>query len=688
MPILMGTSFENLQRLPRPFGPFTLVRLIAQGGMGQVFLALRAVPNEPTDEVCVVKTVRTDLKDDREAVGRFLDEARVVQKLDHAAICHTLDAGVVGKTYYLAMEFISGRNLRDTQTRAQKLGRPMPEALIFHALAEMLDSLDYAHELFDPDTGEHMHIVHRDVSPHNVMLGFDGYVKLIDFGLAAHELKRELTRPGIMVGKLRYNAPEQVRDRAIDGRSDLYSVGVMLYELITGERFYEGLSEEDIWRLAMKGNHRPKLFSSVPEDLKAILDLSLTPTPDDRFASASAMKDAVMEAARSRNLREMRRQSARFMGEIFVEERQAERDMILQATGLAEARTRLFAMPSGESLHVSNPDGEASFSSVGRTNVVSPAQIRGRLADLVSAFDPNAATAFAERPDIEDGSLDDGSDAFATSQPRIGTEQPGTRSRDGEDLDDIAEHRTAVGDGTRPSDRTPRNEPTDPIPVVDDNPRARRSATSRNTGEQQPVSTGKLKRRAPASAPQNPQTSSRRREQPRRGPSVALVAAGAFLSALLLGGLAFALLPRLLGDPPAPERNARPPDLVEREPPADLRVVPRVDEATATVDAGLAIAELPPDQPDKPDRPAKPDKPDKPDKQKPRKPDKASAPKPPVQELKTLRDQVEYLRAFCMERVACARSMTDSAAQLVTLSAEETRQLMQEIPKCIARCQR
>ena len=90
---------EGLSKLPRPFGPFTLVRLIAQGGMGQVFLALRPVEGESSDEVCVVKTVRTDLKNDKEAIGRFLDEARVVQKLDHPAICHTLDAGITEKTY-------------------------------------------------------------------------------------------------------------------------------------------------------------------------------------------------------------------------------------------------------------------------------------------------------------------------------------------------------------------------------------------------------------------------------------------------------------------------------------------------------------------------------------------------------------------------------------------------------------
>src|ERR1041384_829511 len=187
----MGNTFENLQDLPRPFGPFTLIRLIAQGGMGQVFLALRPCENEPTDEVCVVKTVRTDLKDDREAVGRFLDEARVVQKLDHSGICHTLDAGHIDKNYYLALEFISGRNLRDLQTRAQKLGKKVPDVVIFHCLEQGLAALDYAHECVDPDTNQHLGIVHRDVSPHNLMLGFDGYVKLIDFGLAAHQLKKE-----------------------------------------------------------------------------------------------------------------------------------------------------------------------------------------------------------------------------------------------------------------------------------------------------------------------------------------------------------------------------------------------------------------------------------------------------------------------------------------------------------------
>ncbi len=413
-------TFDALNQLPRPFGPFTLIRLIAQGGMGQVFLALRPVEGESTDEVCVVKTVRSDLKSDKEAVGRFLDEARVVQKLDHTAICHTLDAGVVDKTYFLALEFISGRNLRDVQSRAQKLGKKLPAELIFHCIAETLLALDYAHSLVDPSTDRALGIVHRDVSPHNVMLGFDGHPKLIDFGLATHGLKREMTRPGIMVGKLRYNAPEQVRDRALDGRSDLYSVGVMLYEFLSGERFYEGLAEEAVWRVAMQGDHRPASYGTLAKDVRAVLDVALAGEPRARFSSAGAMRGAVLDVARARGgADDGRHRCARFMTEIFADERNSEREMILQATGLAEARTRVF--PLGQLQKSESEDLEHSHSSLGRTNIVSPAQLRGRLNELVSAFDPNALTAFPDQPVIDDDgtgpSLSQG--AFRDSAPAV-----------------------------------------------------------------------------------------------------------------------------------------------------------------------------------------------------------------------------------------------------------------------------
>ena len=343
--------------LPRPFGDFTLLRLIAQGGMGAVFLALRPVDREESqmrhlpagqEEVCVVKTVRSDLKADREAIGRFLDEARVVQKLTHPRIARTLEAGVVDKTYFLALEFISGRNLRDVHTRAQKLGRALPETLIVHVVSEMLEALDYAHHLKDPETGSPLQIVHRDVSPHNVMLGFDGTTRLIDFGLAAHELKRELTRPGVMVGKLRYNAPEQVRDRALDGRSDVYSAAVVLYEFIANERFYEGLPEEQVWRVAMKGDHRPRSWRDIDIEWRHLLDVALQNDPHKRYSNAREFRAALLDVAEGKgiDLSKLRTESRQFMKEAFGKEQISEREMILQATGIAEARTQLFRSPS------------------------------------------------------------------------------------------------------------------------------------------------------------------------------------------------------------------------------------------------------------------------------------------------------------------------------------------------------
>lgn len=397
--------------LPRPFGPFTLLRLIAQGGMGAVYLALRPIEDEESkmrrlpegqEEVCVVKTVRADLKADREAIGRFLDEARVVQKLEHPRIARTLDAGVIEKTYYLCLEFISGRNLRDVTTRAQKLGKALPEALMVHVVADMLEALDHAHSLRDVDTGKPLNIVHRDVSPHNVMLGFDGNTKLIDFGLAAHELKRELTRPGVMVGKLRYNAPEQVRDKALDGRSDVYSAAVVLYEFIANERFYEGLPEEQVWRVAMKGDHRPRSWRDIDVEWRHLLDVALQNDPEKRYASAGEFREALLDVADSRgvDLKNMRREASRFLRDAFGAEQASEREMILQATGIAEARTRLFRSPSEMQSAIGNLDASRSMPAEMKTEIVDPSQLVGKgvdqlrqLQDMMSRFaEPNAIT--------------------------------------------------------------------------------------------------------------------------------------------------------------------------------------------------------------------------------------------------------------------------------------------------------
>ncbi len=239
------------EEYPRAFGNYVLLAPLARGGMGEVFLAKHGSVRG-LEKHCVVKTLRPHLTDDREYTTRFIDEARIVVQLGHRNICHVFDVGTVGERYYLAMEYIAGKDLRALTHDVAEKGNVVNPGLALHVVCEVLEALDYAHRHADAATGRPLLLVHRDVSPQNVMLSWEGEVKLIDFGLAASTLKMEQTSPNVVMGKLSYMAPEQVRGERVDGRADLFAVGVMLYEMLVGERFYEGRSPYEIL-----GHRRP-----------------------------------------------------------------------------------------------------------------------------------------------------------------------------------------------------------------------------------------------------------------------------------------------------------------------------------------------------------------------------------------------------------------------------------------------
>jgi serine/threonine-protein kinase len=695
--------------LPCQFGDFTLLRLIAQGGMGAVYLALRPVELEESrlrhlpegqEEVCVVKTVRADLKADREAVGRFLDEARVVQKLEHPRIARTLDAGVIDKTYFLALEFISGRNLRDVHTRAQKLGKALPEALIVHVLSEMLEALDYAHKLKDPDTDRPLHIVHRDISPHNVMLGFDGATRLIDFGLAAHELKRELTRPGVMVGKLRYNAPEQVRDRALDGRSDIYSAGVVLYEFLANERFYEGLPEEQVWRVAMMGDHRPRSWRDIDTDWRHLLDVALQNDPEKRYKDARAFRMALLDVAEARNvdLSGMRKASKAFMAEIFAREQVQEREMLLQATGIAEARTRLFRSPSELQEAIANIPAQAKPPGAAvadmRTEILDTnAGHLLHLRDLMSQLaDPNAETMLPEEP-VDSGagprvSADDatGDGPSLSEAARVAAQRHlagqarrlATAVIDDSLADASAERSVeeSAEDSAHagPDPRFARAAADDPPPTVVHRRRHSGSGPS-HPGEapppvEPPSTTGSSRRprRAEPLPPLPPKVAPRR-----VSPVVALLLG--LLAVTLVGVVAIAAIPRLLGTPPTTlaltdvDAGGAP-----EPPPPEPPTVPVPEPAPAPEPPPAPAPEPPPPTPPPPTPP----------RSLP-----PSRPKgPPAKVPSTLPGQLGYLKQHCVGRVQCARSLVGDAENFTKLSPAELKELKEAVPRCIEKCQR
>jgi serine/threonine protein kinase len=292
----------SVQR-PHVFGDYTLLTTLARGGMGSIHLAKRVGFRPDIQRFFVVKKLRRKHANARER-RRFEDEARVVVTLNHRALCHVFDVGVVADEHYLAMELVEGVNL--FQLLRAMGGGKLDARLALYIVDEVLDALDYAHRHKDPATGLALQIVHRDVSPHNVMLSFQGAVKLIDFGLVSSTLKQEQTVGGVVVGKVEYMSPEQARGEPLDARSDVYATAVILFELLSGRRFYEGMSKGALMTALVDGNHVPS-FDGIDAPLAAVLRRALAGERDARTSSCADLQAelaAVAPRASSRELRD------------------------------------------------------------------------------------------------------------------------------------------------------------------------------------------------------------------------------------------------------------------------------------------------------------------------------------------------------------------------------------------------
>src|SRR3954469_16749994 len=214
---------------PRPFDSSVLLKPLARGGMGQLYLALTGTAG--LEKLCVVKQVPPDLLAS-ESTRRFRDEAMVALRLSHGNLVTVFDAGLEGERIFLAMDYVDGRDLHAVWNRCAEQRVPFPVDIAVYVIKELCRGLAYAHAFED------LALVHRDVSPGNVLLSFSGEVKLTDFGLATSALKIEKTAPGIIYGKLSYLSPEQARREPLDGRTDLYAAGILLWELLTGRQLF------------------------------------------------------------------------------------------------------------------------------------------------------------------------------------------------------------------------------------------------------------------------------------------------------------------------------------------------------------------------------------------------------------------------------------------------------------------
>ena len=273
------------QTYPRRFGRYVLVEPLSRGGMGEIHLAVTG-GGVGMQKLCVIKQILPELADE-EYAQRFIDEATVMGRLSHGNLVPVLESGKVDGQYFLAMEYIEGRNLRELWNEVVGQGRPFPLRLALYLVKELCRGLGFAHTV-----GE-LGLVHRDVSPPNVLLSWAGEVRLTDFGLALSTLKVQKTSPGILLGKLPYMSPEQARGEALDRRSDLFAVGVILWELITGRRrFAPESSQADQLRWAMDPEMVPptRIVPDLPPALDLITQRALAPGVEERFADAEVLR--------------------------------------------------------------------------------------------------------------------------------------------------------------------------------------------------------------------------------------------------------------------------------------------------------------------------------------------------------------------------------------------------------------
>ena len=277
-------------------GPYQIVQLLGEGGMAQVFLAKRTREGG-VELTCVVKTIRAAHAGDENFVRMFLREARILASLRHQNIVQLFDFDRVDGTLYLAMEYVEGHDLRDVllQARASGGGLPLPAAV--HIAVEALKGLDYAHRRVGPD-GRPLHIVHRDLTPTNILLSREGEVKLVDFGIAKDAVSENYTIAGAIKGKLPYMAPEQLEGGVLDARADLFAMGVVLYEMATGRRPFEADTSAALIAKILRGEYEPAtLAADAPAELDEVLALALATDPADRFGSAAAMLAALEKLA-------------------------------------------------------------------------------------------------------------------------------------------------------------------------------------------------------------------------------------------------------------------------------------------------------------------------------------------------------------------------------------------------------
>ncbi|HEY0715925.1 MAG TPA: serine/threonine-protein kinase, partial [Polyangia bacterium] len=285
-------SFSLRGQANERLGDYHLLRKLGQGGMGEVFLAKR-VRVGGFEKTFAVKRMLDSLAGSAEFVAMFFDEARLAARLDHINIAQIFDFGFADGYYYIALEHIPGEDVSAIITRMIDRGQPLPVEIVVRIVMDVCAGLHYAHTL--AEEGQPLGIIHRDVSPSNIMVSYQGAVKLLDFGIAKAASRVTATRTGNIKGKFLFVAPEQVRGEPIDARVDLFSLGITMFSLLTGEHPYR--RDNEVATLNAIANADPPdvrtLRPDISEPTAAVVRKAMARDKNQRFQSAAEMGEAL-----------------------------------------------------------------------------------------------------------------------------------------------------------------------------------------------------------------------------------------------------------------------------------------------------------------------------------------------------------------------------------------------------------
>ena len=312
---MASTSFE-----PEAFGKYYLVDKIATGGMAEIFKA-KTYSHGGFENLLVIKRILAHLGDNEEFVEMFIDEAKVSVALQHANIIRIYDFGKILENYFIAMECVDGKDVRATLRKLAKKRRFLPIEFAAYIAHETCKGLYYAHTKTDLH-GSAYQIVHRDISPSNILISYEGECKIADFGIAKAQQNTYSTKDGVLKGKFEYMSPEQANGEEIDHRSDIFSLGIILYEMLTGRRLFKTASDVQTLEKIKKVDIQPPsaLNARVPERLERIVMKALARRREDRYQTAKEMQDDLLEFLFPATPDAICQSLARFMQALFTDE--------------------------------------------------------------------------------------------------------------------------------------------------------------------------------------------------------------------------------------------------------------------------------------------------------------------------------------------------------------------------------